>query len=367
MTHFTTFQLEDVCSRLNSGKSIPSSKVTSTGSYPVIGGNGPRGFTEEANFDGECAIIGRQGAACGNVRYHSGEAYMTEHAVIAQANSENNTRYLAYLLSTMALGRLSAQSAQPGLSVKTLRKQEVSLPPKETQDRVVALLGAFDDLIAANTRVNDYLEEMLDALWCDACINGERRLLSDIATVLSGGTPKTSVSEYWDGGQVPFFSPKDAGGIYTLDTERRITKLGIENCNSALYPVGTVFLTARGTVGKVSLAGVPMAMNQSCFAFSGNGIEQSAVYQVIKSAVRSLKAKANGATFAAISTRDLKTETVTVPTRGRLDIFQTVARGLHSMMLTNTKENQRLSGLRDGLLPKLMTGEVDVSKVPPRS
>lgn len=157
MTLFRTFQLKDICTRLSSGKSIPSPEVSDIGSYPVIGGNGPRGFTEAKNFDGACAIIGRQGAACGNVRYFSGEAYMTEHAVVVQANSEHNTRYLAYLLSTMSLGRLSAQSAQPGLSVKTLGKQEVSLPCKETQDQVVTLLGSIDDSIAANAKQNDYL------------------------------------------------------------------------------------------------------------------------------------------------------------------------------------------------------------------
>ena len=200
-------------------------------------------------------------------------------------------------------------------------------------------------------------------LWLDACTDYEERLLSDVAITLSGGTPKTSVPEYWEEGTIPFFSPKDIGSPYTLQTEKYVTELGVENCNSALYPVDTVFLTARGTVGKVGLAGVPMAMNQSCFAFSGNGIEQSSVYQVIKSAVRSLKAKANGATFAAINTRDLKIEVVAVPTQERLESFQNTARRLHFMMLANAKENQRLVELRDALLPKLMSGEIDVSKI----
>lgn len=122
-------------------------------------------------------------------------------------------------------------------------------------------------------------------------------------------------------------------------------------------------MTARGTVGKVSIAGVPMAMNQSCFAFYGIGIEQSAVYQVIKSAVRSLKAKANGATFAAINTRDLKIEEVTIPCEEGLERYQNVARGIHAFTLSNTKENLQLAELRDTLLPKLMSGEINVSKV----
>ena len=99
--------LNEICIKLRSGKSIPSVQVSREGLYPVIGGNGLRGYASEYNFDGECAVIGRQGAACGNVRYFSGKCYMTEHAVIAETTHSHNARYLAYLLSMQQLGRLS--------------------------------------------------------------------------------------------------------------------------------------------------------------------------------------------------------------------------------------------------------------------
>ena len=149
--------LGDACSRLSSGKSIRAAEIEQSGSYPVMGGNGLRGYTESFNFDGECAVIGRQGAACGNVRFHSGKAYMTEHAVVAVANAENDSHFLAYLLSTMGLGHLSGQSAQPGLSVKTLSKQEIDLPPLEVQKQVVEVLGTLDAKIEANAKLNGYL------------------------------------------------------------------------------------------------------------------------------------------------------------------------------------------------------------------
>lgn len=157
MTEFKEYSLGSVCSRLSSGKGIPASQVFDSGAYPVYGGNGLRGFTDHSNFDGECAIIGRQGAFCGNVRYFAGEAYMTEHAVVTCANEHNSTRYLAYLLSTMNLGRLSGQSAQPGLSVKTLSLQKVKLPSKETQNRIVSVLAALDEKIVANEKINENL------------------------------------------------------------------------------------------------------------------------------------------------------------------------------------------------------------------
>lgn len=152
-----TYLLGDICSRLRSGKGIKSRQVSDCGLYPVIGGNGLRGYTDSFNFDGDCAIIGRQGAACGNVRFFSGKAYMTEHAIVACCTEEHDIRYLAYLLSTMSLGRLSAQSAQPGISVKTLAKQAVIVPSLEIQKRSADLLGTFDKKIELNNQINDYL------------------------------------------------------------------------------------------------------------------------------------------------------------------------------------------------------------------
>lgn len=157
MEEWKTYKLGDVCSRLSSGKSIPSSEVCTNGVFPVIGGNGIRGYSSRYNFDGECAVIGRQGAYCGNVRYFSGASYMTEHAVVVVGNQYANTRFLAYLLSTMQLGHLSAQSAQPGLSVQTLSKQFLKLPPIETQNKIAHILQSLDDKIELNNRINHNL------------------------------------------------------------------------------------------------------------------------------------------------------------------------------------------------------------------
>ena len=157
MEQYVEYELGAICARLSSGKSIPANNITEEGVFPVYGGNGLRGYTDSCNFDGDCAIIGRQGAFCGNVRYFSGRAYMTEHAVVCCANENHNTRYLAYLLSTMNLGRLSGQSAQPGLSVKTLSKQIVKMPSLNHQKKVMSVLSALDAKIAVNEKINDNL------------------------------------------------------------------------------------------------------------------------------------------------------------------------------------------------------------------
>lgn len=154
------FELGQVCSRLSSGKGIATKEISEHGVYPVFGGNGLRGYSDRKNFEGQCAIIGRQGAFCGNVRFFSGEAYMTEHAVVVCANEKSDIKYLSYLLGTLNLGRLSGQSAQPGLSVKTLSKQVIQLPDISKQRQIAKVLSAFDEKIELNTQINHNLEEI---------------------------------------------------------------------------------------------------------------------------------------------------------------------------------------------------------------
>lgn len=158
-------RIRDVCSRFSSGKAISASKVYEEGKYPVYGGNGLRGYTDTFNFDGECAVIGRQGAYCGNVKYFSGKGYMTEHAVVAVANQHNNSRFLAYKFALMDLGRYAGQSAQPGLSVETLLDVEIDVPEKDVQDDIACVLSTIDEKIENNNAICSNLEAMAKLLY----------------------------------------------------------------------------------------------------------------------------------------------------------------------------------------------------------
>ena len=119
-----------------------------------------------------------------------------------------------------------------------------------------------------NKAVNDNLQQQAAALFANFYDQAETEVgFTEMIQILGGGTPKTGESSYWNG-DIPFFTPKDVGFPYTLTTEKTITEEGLAHCNSRLYPINTVFVTARGTVGKVGLPGVPMAMNQSCYALA---------------------------------------------------------------------------------------------------
>lgn len=145
-------KLGDVAQEFKSGNSLKADEIDITGDYPVYGGNGLRGYTSTYNHDGEYALIGRQGALCGNMNYSAGKAYFTEHAVVVKADENNDTSFLYYMLDAMNLGQYSDQSAQPGLAVNKLVKLENSFPKKEEQQQIGAYFRSLDHLITLHQR-----------------------------------------------------------------------------------------------------------------------------------------------------------------------------------------------------------------------
>lgn len=215
----------------------------------------------------------------------------------------------------------------------------------------------------ATSAINDNLQQQAAALFANFYDQAETEVgFTEMIQILGGGTPKTGESSYWNG-DIPFFTPKDVGFPYTLTTEKTITEEGLAHCNSRLYPINTVFVTARGTVGKVGLPGVPMAMNQSCYALVGKDTHQLLVYFYTLKAVDRLKHKASGAVFDAITTRDFEPENIMKLSDDDTKAFLDVAEPIYQAVLNNSIENLRLSELRDSLLPKLMNGEIDVSDI----
>ena len=240
---------------------------------------------------------------------------------------------------------------------------EVDIPDMDSQTKIAEILSNIDEKIEVNVRINENLEHQSLALFSNYYEQSNTEIdFTDLIQVLGGGTPKTRESTYWNG-NIPFFTPKDVGFPYTLATEKTITEDGLLHCNSRLYPVNTVFVTARGTVGKVGIAGVPMAMNQSCYALIGKGIHQLLVYFYTLKAIDRLKHKASGAVFDAIITKDFETEQVFKLSPNDTDTFIRIVEPMYQSILNNSIEKQRLIALRDSLLPKLMSGEIDVSKL----
>ena len=140
-------KLGEVAQEFKSGNFLKADEIDIAGDYPVYGGNGLRGYTSTYNHDGEFALIGRQGALCGNMNYSVGKAYFTEYAVVVEADENNDTRFLYCMLDIMNLGQYSDQSAQPGLAVNKLIKLENFFPQKEEQQQIGWYFNTLDHLI----------------------------------------------------------------------------------------------------------------------------------------------------------------------------------------------------------------------------
>lgn len=276
-----------------------------------------------------------------------------------------NSTFLYYLLknSISKLKLMTHGSVFDTITRDTFATLIVGIPDKKTQDAIAATLAAIDDKIELNNKINDNLQQQVSALFAQYYEQASDTVpFTSVIQILGGGTPKTGNPLFWNG-NVPFFTPKDVGAPYTLTTEKTITEDGLDHCNSQIYPVNTVFVTARGTVGKVGMPGVPMAMNQSCYALVGKDIDQLLVYFYTLQTVQALKHKASGAVFDAITTRDFETETIRLIADDAAAEFLSVATPMFGQVLSNSIENQRLAELRDTLLPKLMSGEIDVSDI----
>ena len=355
-------ELGTICSRLSSGKNLPAKFVYQQGKYPVYGGNGLRGYTDTYNFKGECAIIGRQGAFCGNVRYFQGTGYMTEHAVVACANENNNNRYLAYLLSTMHLGRLSAQSAQPGLSVKTLSKQIVDVPSLESQNKIASILSVLDDKIELNNKINENLQRQTQALFRSWFIdfmpfdgikpdNWFKYSLGDVPQMSAGGDkPKVTSVTKSDECPYPIYSNGlENEGLYGYTNRAKIF-------------VESVTVSARGTIGFVCLRHFPYVPIVRLVTLVPDEAFLSAKYLYLY--LKQLNITGTGTTQQQLTVPDFRKTGILVRDKTTMGEFTGLVAPLFGKIWANENENVQLSSLRDAILPKLMSGEIDVTNIP---
>ena len=297
-----------------------------------------------------------------------------------------DVQYLVYYFHTReGQYKILANASQVGVpalarATSTFRLIDIKLPPLDDQRRIASILSSLDRKIELNNKINADLEEMAQAIFKNWFVDFEPfkdgkfvdselgmipegwkvGRLTDVIKLMPGGTPKTSEPLYWDNGTIPFFSPKDVNGVYCFATEKHITEAGLNKCSSNLYPKDTIFITCRGTVGKVCLVACDMAMNQSNYAIKAiDGYSQYYVFFLVKSVVERLIKKSNGAVFSAITSKDFDEE-ILIPSQKAVEDFTNVIDGFFRRIFTIGTENSRLSLLRDTLLLRLMSGEIEV-------
>jgi type I restriction enzyme S subunit len=188
--------------------------------------------------------------------------------------------------------------------------------------------------------------------------------IGEEVTVCGGSTPSTKEPEYWEGGQHCWATPKDLSALYfpvLLDTDRKITDVGLAKISSGLLPVGTVLLSSRAPIGYLAITEIPTAINQGFIAMKCDGaLPNVFVLPWCRESMDAIIGNANGSTFQEISKSNFRPLRVVVPSAAVLESFKKSAGSLYRQMVENERASRSLAQIRDTLLPRLISGELRI-------
>ena len=320
--------------------------------------------------------------------------------------SISDQRFLFYLLKSEEFAHYAANSAvgsgcQARLPVANLERFEFPLPPLAEQKAIAAVLGALDDKIELNRRMNATLEAMARALFQSwfvdfdpvrAKLDGRPPATLDPATAalfpasfqdceaghipkgwtiqpvgevfdcVGGGTPSTAEPKYWESGTHHWTTPKDFSSLQApviLDTDRKLTDAGIAKISSGLLPAGTLLLSSRAPVGYLAIAAMPVAINQGFIALKCN--DRASNFFMLnwcQTNMAEIESRATGTTFAEISKQNFRPIRVVLPPPELMAAFTAKVAPLYAQITANLHQSRTLATLRDTLLPKLLSGEL---------
>jgi type I restriction enzyme, S subunit len=295
-------------------------------------------------------------------------------------------------------------TVQKTLNLKDVKEIPILLPPDEYKSAALSTLISLNKKLALNTQTNQILEQMAQAIFkswfvdfdpVKAKMNGEQpegmdeataslfpeklveselglipegwevSTLSSLIQLTGGGTPKRSEETYWNG-DIPWFSVRDVpsgSNVFVVDTDEKITELGLNKSSTKLLPKGTTIITARGTVGKLALVGTDMCMNQSCYGIRGKEVGDFYNYFNLNEAVSTLQRNTHGAVFDTITTKTFDTYSMPFGGVELANKFDSIVAPLLQKIEANVRQNIELSTLRDTLLPKLLSGEIELGSV----
>lgn len=379
----------------------PVTSYVDGGRYPVYGTNGRFAWTDEFLDQGPSVIIGRKGAYRG-VHFAPGPFWAVDTGFFVRPRVELDMRWAYYSLLTQDIKGLDSGSAIPSTSRDSLVRLPVQVPPIEEQRAIASVLGALDDKVELNRRMNEALEALSRAIFTSWFVNfdpvrakaegrqpvgmdaetaalfpdsfddsplvpipsGWRAVpIGEVVTVVGGSTPRTGEPSFW-GGTIPFATPKDLAGLQEpllTATGRSVTAAGAEQVSSGVLPPGTVLLSSRAPIGYLAISDIPVVVNQGLIAMKcGGPLPNYYVLNWARHNIDRIVANANGTTFLEISKTNFRPIPALVPSDDTLRLFSTVVAPLYDRITANIHEARVLNNLRDQLLPKLVSGEIRV-------
>ncbi|MBL7064672.1 MAG: restriction endonuclease subunit S [Anaerolineae bacterium] len=302
---------------------------------------------------------------------------------------QHDPRFVYYLLrhNTEQIKMLAGGAATPIVSKSKFAQAEVVVPHLPTQRKIAAILSAYDDLIENNTRRVAALEEMARLLYREWFVHfrfpgheqvvmvdselgpiperWEVRPIGKMIEILGGGTPSTKKPEYWEGGEITWYTPSDltsAGTMFIHDSSRKITALGLKKSSAKMFLPYSVMMTSRATVGVVAINTGPACTNQGFITCVPN--EKLSAYYLYFWIIENREqiiTLASGATFKEINKTTFRELPVVIPDRETQEHFLEIVEPIGRQIENLLARRGNLRYTRDLLLPRLISGEVDVS------
>ena len=309
----------------------------------------------------------------------------TEFLVFRGKKNISDSDFVYYLsrepfVRQFAEANMIGTSGRQRVAKEAFRNIELELPPLQEQQSIASILSAIDDKIENNLAINKTLEEMAMALYKHWFVdfgpfqNGEFveselglipkgwevKKIGNVIETLGGGTPSTTTKEFWEDGDILWYSPTDLtreNSLFSFETAKKITPLGLQKSSAKMFPANSLLMSSRATVGLLTINTKDACTNQGFITMLPN--ENLSVYQLyfwVKQNMELIISKCNGSTFKEISKSNFRDLDIIVA--NDIEKYIEESKNIFEQIKNNTSENQTLTQLRDTLLPKLISGEV---------
>ena len=355
------------CVHLRNGKKRP----VEGGTVPVYGGNGILNYTNQSN-NRNCIIIGRVGAYCGCVFRERGACWVSDNAISAIAKDNVDIDYIYFFIKNAGLNRRHIGTSQPLLTQEILNSISIRLPPLTIQKKIAAILSILDEKIATNLAINDNLEQQVLAMYRSKFIdttNAERTICraDEFFDISIGKTPPRKESQWFSNNpeDVTWVSISDMGscGLYIRKSSERLTQEAVKRFNIKVVPDNTVLLSFKLTVGRIAITNGEMTTNEAIAHFK---TDCKNINEYLYCYLRCFNFETMGSTSSiatAVNSKIIRGMPFVVPANYELKEFHDIATPMFEKIKANQIEIDNLTALRDTLLPKLMSGELDVSTI----
>lgn len=345
---------------LKRGFDLPQQK-REDGQVPIFSSSGITGTHSTAMVNAPGVITGRYGTI-GEVFYAAEDFWPLNTTLFVEDFHGNDAEFIYYFLKTLEWSKFTSASAVPGINRNTVHKETVSLPDIETQRRIASTLSMLDEKIKTNTEINDNLEQQAKALYEEMFLNTPDKnmtsgTLSDIATITMGQSPngnsynESSVGEVFYQGRAEFGFRFPTRRLFTTEPKR-------------MAEAGDILLSVRAPVGDLNVAYEECCIGRGLGAIHSKAGKNSFLLYTMYALRPQLDVfNGEGTVFGSINRDALNSMPLDIPSAERIAQFEATVHPMDELIRTNYEEICRLESLRDSLLPKLMSGEIDVSNI----